>query len=141
MIILWLFLSIPALANDMPLCDYYQEKSKQLGCAADNYLTVFGEKYCREFVLLEGEFSPAGKKTFAHIRSCLIEELKAAPNLTCDNAREIAEKSHVKCYRGSGYCDIPNGDTWIVLKTVWKELFDSGFRSAVTQINEDCASR
>lgn len=141
MIFLWLILSISSHANDMPLCDFYKDKSKELGCDADNYLTVFGEKYCRDFVELEGDFSAAGKKTFAHIRSCLIESLKEAPELSCANAREIAEQSHVKCYRGSGYCDLPGGDKWTVLKTVWTELFDSGFRGVVSQINEDCANR
>lgn len=139
--LLALLTGTPSLANDMPLCDFYKDKSKELGCSADNYLTVFGEKYCREFVELEGNFSPSGKKTFAHIRSCLIEELKAAPGLACTNAREIAEQSHVKCYRGSGYCDLPSGDKWTVFKTIWKELFDPGFRGVVSQINEDCANR
>jgi hypothetical protein len=130
-----------AQANDLPLCDFYKEKSKELGCSSDNYLTVFGEKYCREFVELEKDFTPAGVKTFAHIRGCLIESLKEAPELTCANARDIAEHSHVKCYRGSGYCDLPGSDKWVVFRTVWKELFSSGFRSVVSQINEDCANR
>lgn len=141
MLIVWLILSAFVFANDMPLCDYYKEKSKELGCGPDNYLTVFGEKYCRDFVELEKDFSPAGVKTFAHIRSCLIESLKKAPELTCANARDIAEHSHVECYRGSGYCDISGGDKWTVFKTVWTELFDSGFRAVVSQINEDCANR
>lgn len=128
-------------ADDLPLCDFYKNKSNELGCEATNYLTIFGEHYCREFVALENDFSPAGVKTFAHIRSCLIDSLKETPNLTCANAREIAEHSHVKCYRGSGYCDLPGGDKWAVFKTVWSELFDSGFRAVVSQINEDCANR
>lgn len=143
LILMLLLIALPgnAGANDMPACDFYKEKARELGCDENNYLTVFGEKYCRDFVNLEKDFSPAGVKTFAHIRGCLIDSLKEAPELSCANARDIAEHSHVKCYRGSGYCDLPGSDKWTVFKTVWTELFDSGFRDVVSQINEDCANR
>lgn len=139
MVILAFVLSLAANASDqLPVCYFYSSKAKELKCDTDNYLYTFGDHYCRAFVQLDDEFSAAGKKTFGHIRKCLIDELKKRPELSCDNARELAENSHVVCYENSGYCDLPAKDKWVVFKTVWTEFFDSGFREVMAKIRSNC---
>ncbi len=133
-----LFLFVPALASEQKICDYYTQKSQALGCADSDYLVSFGEKYCRTFVEVEKEFSPAGQEVFAKIRHCLVDTLKATPDLSCANTREKAERSHVDCYHRSGYCQLGAHDNWVVLKRIWQEFFDPGFLRVVRDIQKKC---
>jgi hypothetical protein len=136
------FLSLAAQAtDDISVCDFYRQKSQELGCGESNYLTAFGYSYCRAFVIEDGEFSTAGKVALSTIRNCLIDSLEATPNLSCESARSAAESTHVSCYHSSGYCDLPASDKWVIFRTVWRELFDPGFLRVISRINHDCAEQ
>lgn len=133
------FLPAFAWAKDSPaLCDFYSAKARELACPADNYLLSFGHYYCRNFLEGEERFSAEGQVVFRRIRHCLIDLLKNTPNLNCQNAKKVAEESHVTCYVASGYCNLGYHDSWVVLSSAWRELLDPSFWGVGARIRARC---
>lgn len=118
-------------------CDFYSLKAHALSCASTNYLVRFGDHYCREFEKVEPFFTPGGRNVLNCIRPCLIQALNR-PDLTCSNLQAVAFASHVKCYSGCGFCDLPVSDKMMIGAVVWREFFNPEFRLVMDKVSEKC---
>ena len=124
---------------DINQCDAYRKKSNELLCNDSGYLVSFGERYCRKFVEKNDLFSEYGQMVLADIRSCLISGIKSEENLTCDNAKDIAQEHHYTCYLESGYCSLGFFDRIEIGWVVRKELFDADYIHLINKISTACA--
>jgi hypothetical protein len=129
------FLSLKSFAAAGPFaeCSFYSEKSEELGCDENNYLTRFGAKYCNLFLEKEAIFSELGKIFLPQIRDCLIQQLKIRDDLTCENVQRRGISSHVQCFVEHGYCRMPFSDRFKIYMLARKDfakyrLFSTAFR-------------
>lgn len=119
-------------------CAYYLDLSKKMNCPSDGYLEAFGDHYCRLFVKDESAYSAAGKKFLAGVRSCLMKTLDRQKDLSCNNVRQIAIKTHIPCYVQSGFCDLSFFDRQRILGSVWTEIKNPDFFDAAMAIQGHC---
>lgn len=138
LIFLALLFSLNAKAAD--ICDGYLVKSQQLGCAADNYLTAYGYKYCRAFEKEEWSFSLNGQHTLQRLRLCLATEIARA-NVTCESVESFAYDSHVDCYIKSGFCEMDPIDQAHVGWVIRDEIGTPEFNQTAGLVGAVCAIR
>jgi hypothetical protein len=127
--------------NPYAQCDFYPDASSRLSCDSREYLQQFGDRYCRLFVRAQPSFSPAGQKFLAKIRSCLIADLSQKMDLSCENVRDAAERSHMHCYLKYDFCDQSADDKMRILKVMWPELIHPSFRGVIKEIQSECRKR
>lgn len=123
---------------DISECDAYRHRSEELQCSEDGYFINFGERYCQIFVEKNHRFTAYGQEVLAYLRSCLIESMQNDQNMTCDNAKELAEEHHYNCYMESGYCSMGYYDRFQLGWIVRKEFFDVGFLAISERVNRAC---
>lgn len=128
-------------SQDTSICSFYCQKSQELGCQKNNYLTSFGHKYCQLFIKKEKSYSPPAHKTLAHIRSCLVNHLAHRSSLTCQNVGRIAISSHIDCYVDNDFCELGTKDKLTTLWFIRSELFDPLFQSTMRKIVSRCDQR
>jgi hypothetical protein len=122
-------------------CEFYQVKLQELQCTEDNYLNRFAYKYCREYTLTNSDYSEAGQVILQNIRSCLIENIRDAKNLKCENTEDIGYSSHVDCYISSGYCDIQPDDKALMVLTASQQMFNFKLVTMFLEIENECDFR
>lgn len=128
-----------ALAEvDFTECEAYRHRSEELQCTEDGYFINFGERYCQIFVEKNHRFTAYGQEVLSYLRSCLIESMQSDLNMTCDNAKELAEEHHYSCYMDSGYCSMGFYDRFQLGWIVRQEFFDPGFFLVSEKINRAC---
>lgn len=137
MIIIFFLLNL-TFADTIETCEYYKAKSQELKCESTNYLTSFGYKYCRAFFNAQSRLSPEGVEAFTKIRPCLIEALEEQKNLTCNNVKKIAKKTHVICYLEGGFCNLNDLDKNVIYTAALREGISFFLISLGGTITEAC---
>lgn len=134
-----ILLSVQAQARFSPgSCQVYQDLSAHLGCDQGNYLTRFGHHYCRLFEDELSLFSDGAQRTLIEIKLCLQQALINAPDLTCENAKQIGVGSHLVCYRQAGYCEMSPWDKALLGWLVLPSITDPDLLEAIRMIGRDC---
>lgn len=128
-----------------PVCDRYLALEKRLGCARDNYLREFGQRYCAAFEGERPDYSPRGKAFLDRVKVCLAEDMERAAagagGLGCAGTRERGLAGHERCYPAAGYCDLPWGDRARIVAEAWPEFRHVDFLRTAFKVLGHCASR
>jgi hypothetical protein len=125
-------------APDIRVCDNYLQIAEELHCQSKNYFVDFGYKYCRKFIKHNDSFTDQGQVTLNTIRNCLIDNLRANRQLTCENSMEEGYRSHVPCYTQNGFCDLPFSDKFEIFLITSKEFFRPQFQQTMDEIQSYC---
>lgn len=133
--LLFIFLNIQTQAS---VCDFYLEKSAELGCKEENYLTEFGYKYCEKFERKAEKLKPETQVILKNIRECLVRTLANEPNLTCDSVEAIAFESHYDCYVQNNFCDISIGNRFHIYFYLRQEIGNDKIRKFRKEIKQYC---
>lgn len=132
------FLQTAFAQPDISECEAYRHRSDQLQCTEEDYFINFGERYCQIFVEKNHRFTNYGQEVLAFLRSCLIQSMESDDNMTCENAKELAQEHHYGCYMESGYCSLGLYDRVQLGWIVKYEFFDPGFLAVSEKINLAC---
>jgi hypothetical protein len=105
-------------------CEYYTCIEAKKQCGDFGYLKSFGHKYCQRFQdIISTKLSQNGRIWLQDVRSCLIDKLsKIDPQIGCYGLKNEAFKSHVPCYKKSGFCELKKWDKYHIIKTIKSEL-------------------
>jgi hypothetical protein len=131
----------PVRADEATVCESYPRLQAELGCAPEGYLSATGYRVCREFVAIDGEFTPEGRAVMAKIRRCLAGFLENdRTEITCENVEAKAFASHVPCYVDAGFCRMPESDKLITYSHLWKVAFRPGAWDQFRKLQRACAT-
>ncbi len=133
-----IFAQAASAGVDISECEAYRQRSDELQCSEDGYFINFGERYCQIFVEKNHRFTAHGQDVLAYLRTCLIESMQTDQNMTCDNAKDLAEDHHYNCYMESGYCSMGYYDRFHLGWIVRQQFFDPGFLLVSEKINRAC---
>lgn len=122
------------------VCDIYLKKHRELACAPNHYLTDFGYRYCRAFQEKRFQFSPKGREVLAKLRQCLALAVEQNQSLTCQNTRDFALRSHVRCYLSEGYCGLSVLDKLRLIHVVRRETQDPHLQKLYQEIRRGCGT-
>lgn len=121
-------------------CDYYSMKARALGCSKDNYLTKFGERYCRIFERRQPSFSDRAQAILTRIRGCLILAMEER-HPTCETSEAIGLGTHYGCYIQSGYCNLSGSDRLHIFWVMRGQALNPRIRRVGAQLEETCRAR
>ena len=91
------------------------------GCGPDGYLLGYGTRYSSRFYReTRPRMSARGQQWIDDVLVCLQQTLHDAidAETSCEDIRTIAFDSHPACYVDAGFCTLPLGDVWQVVRTV-----------------------
>jgi len=118
------FLNASGVGNAQPTrqsemnCALYDRLDRQCGCkGTDEYFVSYGRRYCQRFLRSSG-WTSAGTRWRDQTLVCLQQSLSramhqdAAHVCSCQNTRDIAWQSHVRCYTqaSASVCRLPLSD-------------------------------
>lgn len=119
-------------------CDYYNCRNEEMNCEGDNYLKVFGEKYCQRFVEDAPKYTPRGEFFMSKVRVCLQEQMDSEEQLTCQDTRSVALDHHLYCYLENDFCSLPKTDILRIFRTALPEFIQTDFFKTAVKMNVAC---
>ncbi|KAK0644287.1 hypothetical protein B0T16DRAFT_513668 [Cercophora newfieldiana] len=135
-----------AMCKEPPLqsCAFYSECAEAtLRCGGGGYPLRYGRKNCLAFQSDLAKYSAAGQTFIWNTMHCLQVALRDAINCdsTCGQVNDAAFDSHPTCYVNSGFCDLPPGDVWQLIKTVNMDLVGTQSIKQILQTGGACVSQ
>lgn len=94
-------------------CDFYSQcVETRVTCGTDGYALRDGDRYCRRFADLSGNFNAQGQQWIQNVRQCLMQEIRRSQvyevantsTAACTELKDGAFNSHSKCYVEHGFC-------------------------------------
>ena len=147
--------ALPTLASCQPVafedladrgaCPFYECADAALGCGPDEYLIDFACRYA-DLYLAETyfEMSDAGQAFLESVFVCLQTSLEAEFDTLsdCESAAELGFASHVPCYLGAGFCELPLEDKLLVFAAIDPEDLEHPLqRAAQSEVIDRCSER
>lgn len=136
---------MPALANECiemkDDCQYYLCVEAKKSCGDRGYLKAFGHKYCQDFKAVSSSmYSPRAMQWFGEVRSCLIRKItEMDKNLTCNELKNQAFKSHLPCYLETNFCDLRLLDKLNIVAVLKNELQNPAIIKLGLKIMHSCS--
>lgn len=125
-------------------CGFYLCEEKNYHCGPKGYPLGFGFKFCQAFLHSETQYSPKAQDWLRQVRVCLMKaslEVNSSETKTCGQVKKDSFRSHLGCYRDTGFCDLSKRDK---LKILWTLRSSFVHREALRQaylVTQECSSR